>query len=91
MFLCSMAKASHWETEKAEYKNARHKAQYGVSHKTCFDVISNKRDIIFLFALFFSVFTNCDSSQKNSAVVIFLNYHGFFICRVKVGEKRERV
>ena len=55
---------------------------YGVSHKTCFDVIPQVHifisiGIAFLFALTFFISalyfvqTNCDMSQKNSAVVIF--------------------
>jgi len=39
MFLYPLSKDSHWETEKAGYKNAD-LGLYGASHKTCFDVIS---------------------------------------------------
>lgn len=41
MFLCSLVKAGHWETEKAEHKNAKLRALYGVSQKTCIDVVSH--------------------------------------------------
>ena len=37
-FLYPLAKASHWETEKAGYKNADF-YPYGASHKTCFGVV----------------------------------------------------
>ena len=94
MFLYPSVKAGHWETEKAGYKNADFYL-YGASHKTCFDTI-HKRLFIFTFIVV-SVFvrtysmirlifvqTNCDTSQKNSAVVIFLkNYRSFFIVAVK--------
>ena len=40
MFLYPLSKDSHWETEKAGYKNADFLSLYGASHKTCFDVTS---------------------------------------------------
>ena len=42
---------------------------YGASHKTCFDIIlqvATCKGVMFL-----GVNPNCDSSQENSAVVIF--------------------
>jgi len=38
MFLYPSVKASHWETEKAGYKNAE-LTPYDTSQKTCFDII----------------------------------------------------
>ena len=38
-FLYPLAKAGHWETEKAGYKNEDSLKPYDASHKTCFDVI----------------------------------------------------
>ena len=37
--LCLSVKAGHWETEKARHKDAERDAPYGISQKTCFDVI----------------------------------------------------
>ena len=43
---------------------------YGASHKTCFDVISQVHICIeVMFSV--GIQLNCDSSQENSAVVIF--------------------
>lgn len=39
MFLCSSVKAGHWETEKAEHRNAKLFALYGVSQKTCIGAV----------------------------------------------------
>ncbi len=47
---------------------------YGVSHKTCFGVISVK-EVIFL-----SVWINCDKSQKNSAAVVYFIKLPQFFC-----------
>ena len=44
MFLCSSVKAGHWETEKAECKNAKLYALYDMSRKTCFDVVPYGND-----------------------------------------------
>jgi len=38
-FLYPLAKAGHWATEKAGYKNEDFLNLYDASHKTCFDVI----------------------------------------------------
>ena len=69
MFLYPLSKDSHWETEKAGYKNADY-CLYGASHKTCFGIILY---VFICIEIIFSVAIqlNCDSSQKNSAVVIF--------------------
>ena len=68
-FLYLLSKDSHWETEKAGYKNAGISA-YMVRvtrpalmlSRRCF---SKHRDNSFSFLL------KCDASQKNAAVVIF--------------------
>ena len=41
-FLYPLAKAGHWETEKAGYKNADI-CLYGASHKTCFGAVFTMR------------------------------------------------
>ena len=70
MFLYPLSKDSHWETEKAGYKNAdifvymvRVTRPALMLSCKCFSSI----EIIFSVA----IQLNCDSSQKNSAVVIF--------------------
>ena len=79
MYLYSLTKVSHWETEKAE-SNANGNGK-DVSQKTCFDVAL--QSILLYRSNIFNAYFVCINlwcSQKNTAVVILINCRGFFIC-----------
>ena len=70
MFLYPLSKDSHWETEKAGYKNAD---IFVYMVRVTRPALMLSRKCFKSIGIIFSVATqlNCDSSQKNSAVVIF--------------------
>ena len=83
MFLYPLAKAGHWETEKAGYKNAD-ESVYKVRVTRPALVLSRKCFISIEVMFSVALQLNCGQSQKNSAVVNFKEFtRAFFIAPVQ--------